>query len=169
MRSTILVLLLAALTYTIYTNFFHTRALVNVGDTAPDFALKDLEGNTFQLSDYRGKGVFLNFWGTWCPPCEKEMPYMENQYQFYQDKGVEIIAVNIQETDVAVRSFRDRYGLTFPIPIDKTGQVRQAYGIKPIPTTFLIDENGEVVKIITTGMTERMVQESMELILPNNQ
>ena len=167
MRTTILLLLLFAIGYTMYTNFFESKEIVDVGEEAPNFVLTDLEGNEVMLSDYKGKGVFLNFWGTWCEPCEREMPYMENQYQAYKDQGVEIIAVNIQETNLAVERFRDRHGLTFPIPMDKHDQVRQAYGILPLPTTILLDEDGKIVKKHSGGLTEARVKEFMEMIKPD--
>ncbi|MFC0271542.1 thiol-disulfide oxidoreductase ResA [Metabacillus herbersteinensis] len=166
MRSLILTVLIGALAYTLYINFFTSKERVKVGSTAPDFVLTDLEGNKHQLSDYRGKGVFLNFWGTWCKPCEKEMPYMQNQYDFYKTQGVEVLAVNIAESNVAVKSFADKHNLTFPIPLDKDRQVLNAYGVKPLPTTFLIDKEGKVVEITSGSMTERMVRDYMERIKP---
>ena len=69
-----------------------------VGDKAPDFELVDLDGNKHRLSDYKGEGVFLNFWGSWCRPCKTEMPYMENQYKEFEGKGVHILAVNLKDT-----------------------------------------------------------------------
>ena len=76
--------------------------VLQVGDDAPDFALIDLNGESHQLSDYKGQGVFLNFWGTWCATCKKEMPAMGRQYQVYKDQGVQILAVNIAESDLKV-------------------------------------------------------------------
>jgi peroxiredoxin len=140
--------------------------LVGVGDQAPNFVLKDLEGNEVKLSDLKGKGVFLNFWGTWCEPCEREMPYMENQYHAFKDQGVEILAVNIQETNVAVERFQNKHQLTFPILMDRTDQVRQAYGVIPLPTTILIDENGEIVKKDSGQLSEAKIKEYMEMIKP---
>lgn len=165
-RSVILSLLLAALGYTLYSNFFVSKEKVQEGSVAPDFVLKDLNGKQVQLSDYKGKGVFLNFWGTWCAPCKREMPYMERQYQHYKNLGVEIIAVNVGESNIAVESFVTQYKLTFPVVLDKSSEVLHAYGVDPLPTTFLIDKNGKVVDIITGQMTERDVRNYMELIKP---
>jgi peroxiredoxin len=166
MRTAILFLLLSAIGYTLYANFFTSKELVGVGDQAPNFVLKDLEGNEVKLSDLKGKGVFLNFWGTWCEPCEREMPYMENQYHAFKDQGVEILAVNIQETNVAVERFQNKHQLTFPILMDRTDQVRQAYGVIPLPTTILIDENGEIVKKDSGQLSEAKIKEYMEMIKP---
>lgn len=165
-RTTILVLLIGALGYTLYSNFFMSKEKVKVGSKAPDFALIDLEGKKHQFSDYRGKGVFLNFWGTWCKPCEREMPYIERQYQHFKKLGVEVLAVNVGESELAVEKFAEQYGLHFPIVIDKDLQVLNAYGVDPLPTTFLIDKNGKVVKILTGPMTERDVSNYMEMIKP---
>ncbi|MDQ0225054.1 thiol-disulfide oxidoreductase ResA [Metabacillus niabensis] len=166
MRSIILVLLIGALGYTLYSNFFVTKEEVKIGSVAPDFVLKDLEGNEHRLSDYRGKGVFLNFWGTWCEPCEREMPYMDNQYDYYKNHGVEVFAVNIAESNIAVESFANELDLSFPIVLDKDKQVLNAYGVDPLPTTFLINPEGKVVHITSGSLTERMVRDFMEEIKP---
>jgi peroxiredoxin len=165
-RTVILLLLAAALGYTLYTNFFTSKERVAVGDEAPDFVLVDLNGKTYQLSDYRGKGVFLNFWGTYCKPCEKEMPYMNNLYKEYKNQGVEIIAVNVGESKLAVEKFAEKYQLDFPIVIDKDNQVLEAYDISPIPTTFLINKDGKIVEIITGTMTEQDIKNKLEKIKP---
>jgi peroxiredoxin len=166
MRTMILLLLLAAVGYTIYSNFFTEKERVKVGSVAPDFVLTDLQGKEHRLSDYRGKGVFLNFWGTWCKPCEKEMPYINRQYDVYKKQGVEVLAVNVGETKLSVQKFADRFGLTFPIMIDREDQVMNAYDVGQLPATFLIDKNGKVKKIITGTMTEEMVKQYMESIKP---
>jgi len=165
-RTTILTILLVAVGYTLYTQFIADKQAFSVGDQAPNFALQDLEGNEHKLSDYKGKGVFLNFWGTWCKPCEKEMPVMEAQYAKYKDQGVEILAANVSETDVAVKQFANRYGLSFPILMDKDSQVLHAYGVDPLPTTFLIDKDGKIVDVFIGGLDEKRIQEYMELIKP---
>lgn len=166
-RSVILVLLAAAVAYTLYANFTKDKLkAVNVGSKAPDFALVDLNGQKHKLSDYKGQGVFLNFWGTWCKPCEKEMPYINNQYNHFKDKGVQVLAVNIGESDLAVTKYVERKQLDFPNVIDKDSQVQNAYGVNPLPVTFLINPDGEVVKIHTGTLTESMVNEFMTQIQP---
>ncbi|WP_066175392.1 thiol-disulfide oxidoreductase ResA [Bacillus marinisedimentorum] len=164
-RVAILVILFGALAFTLYTNFFNSKDVVGVGDQAPNFVLEDMEGNKIEMEELRGKGVFLNFWGTWCEPCKEEMPYMQSQYEIYKDRGVEIVAVNVSETKLAVNRFANTYGLTFPIVIDK-GEVLDAYGVNPLPTTFLIDKDGKIVDKITAGMTEQMVADYMKKIEP---
>ncbi|TWI54639.1 thiol-disulfide oxidoreductase ResA [Halalkalibacter nanhaiisediminis] len=166
MRTSILAVIALALGYTFYSNFFADRSVAQAGNDAVNFVLNDLEGERIELSDLQGKGVFLNFWGTYCPPCEKEMPYMENLYAEYKEKGVEIIAVNVNEPELTVERFVNRYSLTFPVVIDKGMNVSDAYGISPLPTTVLIDEHGTIVHVHTGGMTEAMVRDFMERIKP---
>ncbi|MCG7342996.1 thiol-disulfide oxidoreductase ResA [Sporosarcina sp. ACRSL] len=163
-RGIVLLLLASAILFSIFSK--EKVKVLAVNDKAPDFELVDLEGNKHRLSDYKGQGVFLNFWGTWCPPCKREMPYIEDQYQAFKEKGVHVLSVNIGESNLKVDTFRDQYDLTFPIVIDKTKDVRDLYNIVPLPTTFLIDKDGKIKKIITTEMTEEEIISYMESIQP---
>ncbi|PWA10054.1 thiol-disulfide oxidoreductase [Pueribacillus theae] len=165
-RTSILLVLVAAIGYTIFTSVFNDRKVVHSGDTAPNFQLQTLDGKTVQLSDYKGKGVFLNFWATYCPPCKEEMPFMDNQYQTFKEKGIEILAVNVGEPSLTAQKFVERYDLTFPILLDEREEVYKAYGVKPIPATFLIDKDGKVVDRVTKGLTEAEIQQMMEKITP---
>jgi peroxiredoxin len=163
-RTVVLLLLVSAVIYTIMSK--DQVKVLAVGDNAPDFELVDLEGNKHRLSDYKGQGVFLNFWGTWCAPCKKEMPHMEKMHKAFEDKGVHILAVNIKESNLKVETFRDQYGLTFPIAIDKDESVKEAYNIVPLPTTFLINKDGVIEQIITREMSESEIRAFMESIQP---
>ncbi|WP_147060416.1 thiol-disulfide oxidoreductase ResA [Sporosarcina luteola] len=163
-RTVVLLLLASAIIFSIFSK--DKVKVLAVGDKAPDFELVDSKGNKHRLSDYAGEGVFLNFWGTWCPPCKREMPYIEDQYKSFADKGVHVLSVNIGESNLKVDTFSQQYGLTFPIVIDKTKDVRDLYNIVPLPTTFLIDKDGKITKIITTEMTEEEIISYMESIQP---
>ncbi|RBP05565.1 thiol-disulfide oxidoreductase ResA [Rossellomorea aquimaris] len=165
-RAVILLLLVSAVAYTLYLNATKDQAVIKEGSMAPDFKLETLDGRTIKLSDYRGKGVFLNFWGTWCKPCEKEMPYMEKSYQQFKEKGVETLAVNIGESDFIVNKFVDKYDLSFTFPMDRNRDLLEIYGVGPIPTTFLINPEGKVVKVITGSMTQQDVHDNMNMIKP---
>lgn len=166
-RTLILAILFAAIGFTFYNAFFNESNVLSVGDTAPNFILTDLNGEKVELESLRGQGVFLNFWATYCPPCEKEMPYMESQYQNYKNQGVEIIAVNVDEPELSVKRFVDRVGgLSFPIVIDRGSRVIDAYNVSPLPTTFLIDKDGIVKEVITGGMTEKNIANYLESIKP---
>lgn len=166
-RTVILVVLIAAVSYTLYANLTKgTRGDIKVGDTAPNFVLKDMDGNKYRLSDFRGKGVFLNFWGTWCEPCKEEMPYMVDLYKDFQKQGVEILAVNVGESNYLVNKFKKNYHLNFPVLIDNSKDVQNAYGIDPIPTSFFIDPNGKVKQIVIKTMSKKEIQNLMESIKP---
>lgn len=166
MRTSILIIIVVALGYTIYASIFNESKIVESGDEAPNFHLQTLDGEEVQLSDYKGKGVFLNFWATYCPPCKEEMPYMDNQYEEFKEKGVEILAVNVGEPLLTAQKFVQRYDLSFPILMDEREEVYKAYGVKPIPTTFLIDKDGKVIDRVTRGLTEEEVKQMMERIVP---
>ncbi|KIY21617.1 MULTISPECIES: thiol-disulfide oxidoreductase ResA [Mesobacillus] len=165
-RTIILVVMALAVGYTLYANMNKDKNnKIVVGEPAPDFVLVDMEGNKHRLSEYKGQGVFLNFWATWCKPCEREMPYIENQYQQFKDQGVQVLAIDSGETDLVVNRFIDRKGLNFPVMIDD-GAVQSTYGINPLPITFLIDKEGNVVRIHTGELTEETVRAFMEQIKP---
>lgn len=167
MRLILLVLMVGIISFTIYSNLTKEKnSVLQVGDEAPDFVLTDMNGEKHQLSDYRGQGVFLNFWGTWCKPCEREFPLMDQQYQKVKDEGLQILAVNIGESDFAVQKFIDRLGLTFPVLIDHNKSVMATYNINPLPTTFLVNPEGKIEKIITGEMSEEAIKEYMEQIMP---
>ena len=163
-RTVVLLLLLGAVIFAIASK--KTEKVLAVGDYAPDFEVVDLEGNKHRLSDYQGEGVFLNFWGSWCGPCKTEMPFMENQSKEFKDKGVHILALNIKDTRLKAETFRDQYGLTFPIAQDKDESIRRAYNVIPLPTTVLIDPDGKIIDIITKGISENEIRQAMESIQP---
>ncbi|WP_088007480.1 thiol-disulfide oxidoreductase ResA [Indiicoccus explosivorum] len=165
-RTVLLLIMVSAIGYTIYSNATAEKNVLEVGEKAPEFVLTDLEGNEHRLSEYKGEGVFLNFWGTWCKPCAREMPAINSQYEVYKDQGVNVLAVNIDQSEFEVQSYADRYGLNFPIAIDEAKSVMEAYSVVPLPTTVLISPDGTVTDIITREMTEQEVAAHMESIKP---
>lgn len=121
------------------------RGVVHVGDEAPNFMLRDLDGNIISLSQLRGKVVLLNFWATWCGPCRVEMPAMEQLYRTLPRGQFEILAVSTDPQGVAVtRPFQKQMGFTFPILHDSEYRVGLAYGARTIPITFMVDRQGVV-------------------------
>jgi peroxiredoxin len=119
-------------------------APIDRGSPAPAFELPRVGGgNPVSLASLRGKVVLLNFWATWCKPCEEEMPGMERLYQKYKDKGLVVLAVS-EDADGAgaVAPFVKKHGLTFPIGLDPKMSVAASYGVWALPSTFIIDRNG---------------------------
>lgn len=166
-RGIILAVLALAIGYTIYAAVTKDKVnLITVGATAPDFEVVDLEGEKHRLKDYEGEGVLLNFWGTWCGPCEREFPAMTRQYESYSKEGVQIIAVNYAQSRFEVENYVENMGMTFPVAIDKTTSVFKAYNIGPLPTSIFISPDGEVEHIVTGEMSETQIANYMESIKP---
>lgn len=136
---------------------------------ALDFALMDQYGNEHTLSDYKGKVVFLNFWASWCPPCKKEMPHIEELYQEYNYNQDEVVILGVanpkskeypSNQDIEkeeIIQFIDDNAYTFPTLFDETGEVFGGYYISAFPTTFLIDKEGNVHGYIPGMMTKDMM------------
>ncbi len=137
------------------------------GEPAPDFTVQTLDGKYVSLSDFRGKTVLLNFWATWCPPCRSEMPDMEKVYRERLDKDVVILAVDVQEAAVPVQAFVDRFGITFPILMDVSGDIAKLYGVQSLPTSYFIDKQGRITSFSLGALNEsaisRRIDQALEL------
>jgi peroxiredoxin len=120
-------------------------APVGEGHAAPDFRLPALDGAEQSLAALRGRVVLLNFWATWCKPCEDEMPAMQRLYDALGGTGFELLAVSVDEGDEEVRAFRDRLGLRFPILRDPAKEASSAYQSFRFPESWLIDRDGTIV------------------------
>jgi peroxiredoxin len=120
--------------------------VINVGQQAPDFSIKDRQGNLIKLSDYRGKVVFLNLWGTWCLPCIQEMPTMETLNNKFKDRKFQMLPISIDNDWEEVNKFYKDHNLTLPAFLDPGHQIANLYKVYKYPETFLIDANGSVVK-----------------------
>jgi len=119
------------------------RNVVKLGEPAPNFHLRDLNGHSVALSDLRGKVVLLNFWATWCGPCRVEMPAMEELYRTFSRNDFEILAVSTDAQGVSVtRPFQQENHLTFPILHDADYRVGLTYGARSLPMTFMVDRQG---------------------------
>lgn len=112
---------------------------------ALDFKLTDLNGKEVSLSDYKGKTIYVNFWATWCPPCKQEMPFIQKLYEERKDTDLVILTVDLQENQSIVKKFMTDNKYTFPVLLDKDGEVASTYGIQSIPLSILIDENFKIV------------------------
>lgn len=135
---------------------------VQEGSPAPDFELTTLDGDTVKLSDYKGKKVILNFWASWCPPCVAEMPHMQQFYEDNKENDIEIVAVNLTSLDKGmseIKKFVDENNLSFTIPLDKDGTIGIQYETFSIPTSYIIDSNGIIIKKIVGPMNEAMMED----------
>lgn len=117
------------------------------GQKAPDFTLKDINGNPVSLSSFKGKVVLLNFWATWCPPCRAEIPSMNKLQQMLKNRGLVILAVSTDRAVVTVKDFLKNNPVNFTVVVDYNLSVsRSLYKVFMMPTTFLIDKKGIIVE-----------------------
>ena len=112
---------------------------------APDFNLKDVDGNSYRFSDLKGKVVIVNFWATWCPPCRAEMPSMQRAWEQLREEGVMMLAVDVGEDEDAIFEFTASYPVEFPILLDTESSVSEAWKVRGLPTTFVVDQWGRKV------------------------
>ncbi|MFK7681916.1 TlpA disulfide reductase family protein [Bacillus sp. Wb] len=126
------------------------------GQKVPNIQLETLDGKAFNLKDYQGKTVILNFWATWCPPCKAEMPDMQKFYEEHKNKNVEIIAVNLtsaEKNKEDIKRFTDEYGITFTVPLDKSGEISNQFNVVSIPSSYLIDDKGVIRRHVVGPMS----------------
>jgi peroxiredoxin len=132
---------------------------LSVNDSAPDFSLKDLQGEKVSLSDLKGKVVLINFWASWCPQCRNELPGFQKIYEAHKDKGFSIIGIALDDvTPSSVKQLK----LTYPVvrADDKVG--KDYGGIKGIPTSFLVGRNGRIVKKVRGEYPESILKADLE-------
>ena len=112
---------------------------------AHDFAGKMMDAKSVNLQDYRGRFVLLNFWATWCSPCLKEMPDLENAYNEMGQEKLVVLAVGMGESVEKIKAFFNKYSFTFPLLADNRMKITKLYGVRNIPVTYLIDPDGVVL------------------------
>ena len=145
---------------------------LRIGDRAPEFRgtangqdvqLTDLDGNPINLAELRGKPVWVNFWASWCPPCQEETPILRDLYDRYSDhdSGLEIVAISVQETTAQdVRDYVERYGLDFTVGFDATSAIFHTYRAYGLPTQLFLDHNG-IIRNVVLGPVTRAQAESI--------
>lgn len=122
------------------------RVGLSDGDQAPDFTVRTTAGEEYPLSSLRGRVVLLNFWATWCGPCEREMPELQAVYDAYRDRGFTIIAINFEESAAQITAFAEERQLSFPLALDEEGKIHERYAIIGQPRTVILNENGVIIK-----------------------
>jgi cytochrome c-type biogenesis protein len=118
---------------------------VQVGNLAPDFTVTTLGGETLSLSDLRGQVVLINFWGTWCGPCRREMPELQSLYEEHAEDGLTMLGLAVRDTSDAVADFREEYGLSFTLALDEGESISEQYAIPGQPSTLVLDANGVII------------------------
>ncbi|WP_246608670.1 redoxin domain-containing protein [Paenibacillus agaridevorans] len=142
----ILIVVLVIGGFAIGKTFIKTNNYPQVGGEPPEFELTDMEGNVHRLSDYKGKPYIINFWGTFCPPCVKEMPEFQRQYEKWGSKGLNVLAINLSEDDLTVKNFLRKFELENTILRDREKATERRYGLKAYPTTYFVKADGTIMK-----------------------
>lgn len=140
-------------------------ASISLGQEAPDFTLMSIFDEQITLSDYRGKAVLLDFWATWCGPCEKEIPELSKLNSKYGEIGLVIISINLRENKSAVKSYAEKKGMNWITVIDPDGKVAEKYGVTAIPTLVLVDKHGVIASIYIGLTPESILASKIESIL----
>jgi peroxiredoxin len=147
------------------------------GDVAPELqatrsdgttvTLTDLDGKPVRLADLRGKLVWLNFWATWCPPCQAETPVLRDMDAAYGSQGLAIVSVAVQETTVDdVRAYAQRYDLGYRIAFDASADIFNRYRVYALPTQFFIGPDGKILEVVNGPMTDDSARMRIETWLP---
>ncbi len=123
-----------------------SSAQVKSGDTAPAFSVVSLNGHRANLADYKGKVVLLNFWATWCTPCQKEIPRFIAFQREQEAKGFQVIGISMDDSDPPVRAFTAKLKTNYPIAMGTTKLAESYGGVLGLPITFLVDRNGRIAR-----------------------
>jgi peroxiredoxin len=148
---------------------------LQAGDVAPELegvhdgqtvGLTDLTGNPIRLADLRGQPVWLNFWATWCPPCQEETPVLRDTFEKYRDRGLAVVAISVQETSVEdVKNYVDTYGLDYTVGFDATSAIFHTYRAFGLPTQLFIDGDGVIRKVVYGPVTREGASSYIETLL----
>jgi len=149
---------------------------VRPGQIAPELAYTQPDGSTVQLTDthgrpvrladLRGKAVWLNFWASWCPPCQAETPVLRDVADRYRDRGLVVVGINVQQTVDMAAEYATRYQLDYTIAADVTGAVFRAYAPRGLPTSIFVGPEGAVRSFVLAPLSEAAAVAQVEAIVP---
>jgi peroxiredoxin len=131
-----------------------------VGQKAPDFKLTDLNGKQVSLLSFKGRGVVLNFWATWCGPCRSELPDFQKEHR--AGKKYRVVTVNLREDKKTVQNFVKKGKYTFPVLLDSQGKVGSLYKVRGIPTTYFIDKDGTVREVVVGALSGKQLRQKIK-------
>ncbi len=135
-----------------------STALADDRIPAPDFVLKSASGENLRLSEYRGQVVLLNFWATWCGPCRQEMPPLNTLHERYQRLGFVVLGVSIDDDPAVAVRMADQLGVSYPVLFDADKEISRRYEVVGMPSTYLIDRDGNV-RHVHIGFRDSYIQQ----------
>jgi len=138
-----------------------------IGHPAPDFTLTALSPHaapTIHLASFKGKAVMLNFWASWCDPCQHEAPLLQATWQRVQSQGIVFLGIDYEDTQSDGLNFLHTYGVTYPNVVDTHGSVAVPYGVTGLPVTFFIDRQGVIVNKVTGELSEHMLESNLQVL-----
>jgi peroxiredoxin len=145
-------------------------AAPEIGKPAPDFTLTMIDGTAMRLSDFKGKPVWINFWASWCPPCRKENPDIEELYNAHKDTdGLVLLAPAIGEGRDSVAGYMQRADLHYPVGVDSDTQIAANYRVLGIPTHIFVDREGIVREIRVGAMSKKTMETKLAQIIGSAQ
>ena len=138
------------------------ETLLKVGDDVPEFVVEMFDGQKIDIKDLKGKVVLINFWATWCPPCQEELKRVQKEIiDRFKGKDFVFLAISREETKEQVKKFRDRNGYTFPMGLDPERKIYSKFATASIPRNFIIDKKGKIVEI-EVGYTKESFAKMIE-------
>ena len=146
-------------------NEFSSKSSLEAKEPVPNFTLSTIDGKDFHFSDYKGKPILINFFASWCLPCREEMPVLEKIVREYGPKGVVFLGIAVDDTEEKMKDFIAKYGVTFPVGLDKTAAIQKSFGIYGIPTTYFIDKQGVINYFHSGSVTEELLQHELDKLL----
>ena len=138
---------------------------VGEGERAPDFTLQTFAGETIRLADLRGQVVVVNFWASWCVPCEAEALELERAWQQYRDRGVMFLGVDYVDTEREALAFLDEFGVTYPNGPDLRTEISHRFRVRQVPETFVVDPTGTLAAVFIGPTTQAQLQAAIEPLL----
>ncbi|MCL7452823.1 MAG: TlpA family protein disulfide reductase [Anaerolineae bacterium] len=153
---------IALLSYSLVTG---PSASLQVGELVPDFQLATFEGDTVNLSELRGQVVVVNFFASWCNPCREEAPDLEQAWQEYQDQGVQVLGIAYKDASSKAQAFLAEFDVTYPSGIDPGSRTSRAYGVTGVPETFIIDQQGRLVRHVLGAVTLAQLRQELDQTL----
>jgi cytochrome c biogenesis protein CcmG/thiol:disulfide interchange protein DsbE len=120
---------------------------IGIGKRVPDFTLTTFDGEQYSIEDYRGEVVLVNFWASWCKPCEQEAAELEQAWQNFKDQGVIFLGVDYVDTEPEALSYLAKFNITYPNGPDLGTEISQAFRIRGVPETYIVGRDGTIVDI----------------------